>query len=518
MNFRTLALLFIFSRTVGLAQGDLVSYKEIVFNSELEKRVLDDHFLNKKSDLFLLFMASGSLLREDAVAEAKSRFYRQLDGISASVAAVKKNDKKVKQVYDKLHAMFLSKYETRNRFEDIFYNGNYNCVSATALHGLAFHHLNIPYWIKEKPTHVYLLAYPETENIMVETTAPIAGSQVLSQQFKQNYIKVLRDQKIISTNEYASGNINSLFDKYYFNIQGNITLLQLVGLQYLNEGIYKLEEERYPEALNQLEKAYLFYPCDRVGYTLMSSAYETFTRRQEKDTVHANSLAKMARFKRYGITSEMIQSEFMRVIQELLVNRGEKEKLNEYYEQLQQGINEDELRNEIKFIYNYENGRSYYNKARFRESIPFFEECLALKPKQEDASQLLIISVAQSLRNNSNPQIIKVLEGYSAKYPQLLENNNFNEMLGSTYLREIEMNFESGKPVEAEKYRVIFEQFQKQHQEVTYDHRLFGEAYSAGAVYYFKKGQTLKAKSLLASGLAISPNNYELLARKRMID
>jgi tetratricopeptide (TPR) repeat protein len=353
---------------------------------------------------------------------------------------------------------------------------------------------------------------------MVETTTPVGGYVAMTPQFKQGFIKMLRDQKLISSQEYASQSTDVLFDRYYFGEQANITLPQLLGLQYFNEGLYFFQDQKQIEAMHQLEKAYLFYPSERIAYMLMSATHDAFKHRESKDTIHATCLARLARYKKYGITSDMITGEFNQVISDLLFEKGLTENLKQYFNQLESALQDTSLRNEIRFAYHFENGRLLYNQARFRESITFFEQCLKEKPNHQEANRIFISSVANILKRSSNREAIKALEEYAVNYPVLLNNNIFNEMLGTTYLYEMEMSFKESRSAEAEKYKNIFEVFRDAHPEVSFHSHAVGEAYSAGAVFYFKKGQTSKAKTVLAKGLEISPENYELMARKRMIE
>jgi hypothetical protein len=497
------------------AQDSLVLYKELTFSSPFEKQVLNDHFRHKKTDPFRLFMANGTLLKETAVYDAEKKFYGSLDTEKISS---KRNDKKVKTIYDQIHDRFLSKYELMNKFEDIFYSGYYNCVSATALYGLAFTRLSIPFTIREKPTHVYLIAYPESERIMVETTSPVGGAITINQQFKQNYVATLKNQKLISADEYATKDVNELFDKHYFAAEENISLVQLVGIQYMNDGIFLLEKRMPLEALYQLEKAYLFYPMERMTYVMMGAAHDAFKNRTEKDEVHALLLAKLSRYKKYGITAEMIYGEFARVVQDLLFEKGDKEKLKRYFDHLLASVSDPEIQKEITFIYHYEYGRFHYSQARFNECIPFYKQALQIKPRHHDLNNIFVSAIAQSVKSRTNREILTSLENYATEYPFLYENNIYNEMLGIAYLIEFDFNFRRGLLKEAEKFRTTFETFTKAHPGVTYDNFMIGQAYSAAAVYYFKNGQTSKAKSLIARGLELSPGNYELLTRKKMIE
>src|SRR5690349_14148654 len=173
------------------AGDSLVRFNELTFYSEFERETFQ-RFQKREANAFSLFMANGSLLREDKIKESEQKFYDQVALLGKETSA-KKNDKRVKTIYDNLHAKLLSKYELKNRFEEVFYNGNFNCVSATALYALAFEKLGIPYGIKEEPSHVYLIAYPYAERIVLQTTSPSAGYYTVNDEFKQRYVKTLSE-------------------------------------------------------------------------------------------------------------------------------------------------------------------------------------------------------------------------------------------------------------------------------------------------------------------------------------
>lgn len=508
-------LLFYFT---GFCQDALVTLNDLTFSSEFEKTILHDHFENKKSDGFKLFMASGQALNDEAINRSVQRFNDYLIQVNSEKVTSKKNDRKIKYIYDDVHDTFLRKYELENRFEDIFVNGHYNCVSASALYALVFEKLNIPYVIKEKPTHVYLIAYPAKERIIVETTTPAGGFVAINQQFKQSYVKILKDQKLITAQEYSTGNINELFDRFYFGEDQDITLTQLVGIQYSNQGIYQIQNKNHMDAFKHFEKAYMFYPSDRVAYMMLSAAHEVFKERQEKDSVHAATLAILSRFSKYGIKREMIRGEYSNVVQELLFDKGEKEKLQKYHKILISSISDKALKEDLEFYHHYENGRMLYNQARYRDALPYFETCLTIRPGNQETIRIFITCVGESVKNKPDAEGIRIMEEYAAKHPFLLENNVFNEMLGTAYLLEMRMNFTQQQPARGEKYKNAFEQFQAKHNEVIFNPYLIGEAYSSAAVYYFRKGNTAKARTVLNQGLAISPNNSELTNRKRMIN
>jgi tetratricopeptide (TPR) repeat protein len=518
MKALRILLPLLFLSLTGICQDSLVMLKDLAFSSSFEKSMFYTHFKNGKSDHFRLFIASGQVMNENAIGQAVNRFDQYVTTLNSEKVLSKKNDKKVKLIYDDVHSAFLKKYELENRFEDIFLNGYYNCVSASALYALVFERLNIPYVIKEKPTHVYLIAYPSQERIIVETTTPAGGFVTINQQFKQSYVKILKDQKLITAQEYGTGNINELFDRFYFGEDHDINLEQLIGIQYSNDGIYHLQNKNSLEAFQQFQKSYLFYPSERASYLMMAALHEVFKARQAKDSVHASTLAILSRFKKYGITSEMIRGEYSNVVQDLLFNKGDKEALQKYHSILMSGTSDKTLKEDLDFYHHFENGRLLYNQARYKEALPYFETCLKIRPGNQEATRIFIASVGESVKNKQTAEGIKSMEEYASKHPMLLENNVFNEMLGTAYLIEMRMSFTSEKAAQGEKIKNTFEQFVAKNPEVIFNPYLIGEAYASAAVYYFKKGNTPKAKAILAKGLELSPNNYELTTRKRMIN
>lgn len=101
-------------------------------------------------------------------------------------------------------------------FTELNKNGNYNCVTATALYGLLLNDLGIPFSIKETPEHVYLIAYPKSDAILIESTDPLKGYRVFNDNYKALIVQNLKENKIISESEFKTGNVNNLFDKYFF--------------------------------------------------------------------------------------------------------------------------------------------------------------------------------------------------------------------------------------------------------------------------------------------------------------
>jgi hypothetical protein len=330
----------------SFSQDSLVSLAEISYSSVAERVAIHAALVDKKPDYFSLFNYANLAKNE----QSKAKFYSYLKGLDLENKGGKKNSKRVKYVYENVHQAFLTKYQAKNHFSEIFENGYYNCVSATALYSMAFDYFQIPYAIKEKPNHVYPVAYPQSDLVVVETTNPMVGSIAFSDQFKRLYVENLRKQKLVSNQEVQNTDPTKLFDQYFFRAETNITLDQLVGIQYMNNGIFKFEDDDFINSYKLWEKAYLFYKTDQVINGLVVSYYNAFQNLSKKDSLHASLVGKLSRFTKFGVAPDNVKGEFGRAIQEVLFDKGNPEEIKKYYRVLEASIKNKDLKEDLEFI------------------------------------------------------------------------------------------------------------------------------------------------------------------------
>ncbi len=496
------------------SQDSLVYYQDLSFNSEFEKKAFEEYFIQHNEDYLALFMALSKEVDQKKYEAAKSIIETQYSRLNTEKFKNKRDDKKVKIVYEDIHKDFFDQYRALNEFSEIFETGRYNCVSASALYGIFFDKMNIPYIIKEKPTHVYLLAYPKSDRIVVESTDPAGGYIKYNSYYKQQFIDRLAKAKLISTLEINSESTEALFDKYYF-FDEDITLPELVGVQYMNDALSRIENKDIEGAFHQMEKTRMFYKTDKVATLMLALCSEVLANQKYEDLKYIDYLIKIARFKYYGIDNNTIIGEFTRVIQTQLIEKGNAQNLEHFYNELDSGLVDQSLKVELGYLYNYEQGRALYNQGKYPESLNYFETAYSLKPTNLDINNVLINALSRSVQTLSNLEVLKKLEKYAESYPTLLDNNLFKSFLTNSYLIQFGIAFDLENEKEGNKYRSLFEENYKP--ELNLDKNNLGRSYSLAAVYYFRKGYTTKAKSVLNAGLKIDPDNYQLLVRKNMI-
>ncbi|PLX14863.1 MAG: hypothetical protein C0597_09480 [Marinilabiliales bacterium] len=496
----------------------LVYFNEITYHSELEEEAFNEYFSEDNSSFIKLFLAKDENITKQQYEIRLTSFLDYTKELREDKNYNKPEKKKVKYYYNLIHNKYLEKYEMNTNFSKIFNNGYYNCVTGSILYGLIFDELKIPYKIKLSPIHAYLITYPQTESILVETTNPVKGYFIFNENFKQNYVDHLLDNKLITASEYASYSTEELFNKYYFK-EEDVTLKEMVGIQYYNEAVIQFQNQKFEEAFYELEKAYLFYPSEKIAYLLYYSAALVIDKHDFSDIKYVDFLYKIARYTNYGITQEQIIGEFGRITQNQLDYKGNYELYDAIFFKLYEKLNDEEIKNEISFIYNYEKARLFIRNERYESAFPYIEKALQIRPDHLDLQTMFIYALANKMESLvlTNEKLESLVD-YAEKYPALKNNNTYNDMVCDAYLYTTIQNYEEGNLSEALLYHAKLKELIKKHEHYSnYDYNIT-RLYSSAAVYYFRKGNTKKAKTILLEGLKFVPDSYELKQRLKVIN
>lgn len=492
----------------NLTEGDSL-LSELTFSNNLEKEVFT-HFLKEDStDLYALFY---TLNFEGTLGDITSN-KRKLDQYSFSFKSEKfnslKNAKKAKVLYKDVHDKYFTKYETISFFNEIHSSGKYNCVSATALYGIIFDELDLDYNIQLLPNHVYLVLFPDEEAIPIETTNPLKGYKNHDSKTKRDYVRFLKDSKLISEVEYNSYSVDELFEKYFY-ANKLITLKNLVGVQYFNAGLSLFTEEKWEEAFNEFEKASVFFYDEKLDFMLMASLNNYLVEESKYSFDRLKYILKISKYIKGENKVEVVLSQFSMYIDHFLINNSDVPNLTKSYNYLSGRISDSTLKNEIDFLYHYEVGRYYLLKGFTKKSNDYFIKALNAKPKNIDAQTAFLQTLAQRMENMGFEASLEFLTKCWEDYPDLHSNNMFREMLGSAFLYEAIDLFNDRQIKEGLNRLDAFEELVENYESITINSDLVGDAYSSAAAYYFRIGNYKKARAMVNQGLSYSPNNYRL--------
>lgn len=491
----------------------LVFFDEIIFSSESEKAAFLN-FLNNKKISNLILIALNDSSPEQNLEKIENQYQLLLNKFNKINILNYPEKKQIKLIYNTIHDELLKKYEIKAFYTDIFENGNFNCVSASILYAQILNYFNIPYTIKVSPTHVYLIAYPDKKPILIETTNPTVGYYTFNQSFKAKYIEYLKNSKTISEEEFYSKQTDDLFNEYYFK-EKDIEFTNLIGIQYYNDAIFKMEKQQFFEAFNQLEKAYILYPAEEMGYILMINGSAAFEKLEYTDINKAKLLYKLARYEKYGINKNDVIGEFAKITQNVLNYEGNLKLYDSIYHVLSQKLLNKDISSEISFIYYYEKTRFLASQSEYIEMLPFVEKAYDLKPNNAQVQTLLVYAISNQLANLSDIEaVLNYINYYSAKFKNLDENDQFLQIKLEVYLEMARNMFDQRNISMATDYILKFEDSYRSNInfDALFEYKIVS-AYSAGAIYYYRKGNYPKAKEILTKGLIYAPNNYELKSR-----
>lgn len=487
----------------------------IGYHSSFERECFADLYTDKEVDFLVFFIAADKTqTKEDYL-----RIKEKLDAFCASTLKSglmeKPPKKQLKTLYKQVHGTYLDKYELENNFSAIFQDGRYNCVSGSALYASIFTCVGIPFAIQEYPTHVNLVAYPNGEQIAVETTDPATGYMVISDKMKREYADYLRDNKLISEAEYNQGP-EAVFQANYFDSEV-IDFRQLAGIQYYNNALYASEREENLTAMDLAVKAYVLYPTDITLFALLSAT--TFCIENNigdaKERIKEYELA--AHFLENGIDGEYLIGQFEAVAIDHMIAKRDTSLFSAIYRGLQKSASDSLFKHDAELIYNYQMARYFTMLGNTEQTMPYVLRAYELDATNLEVEALTVASLADWVKYESMEASITMMDSVLVRYPALKQNRNVESWQANAYLEYFGVNYRDGQPQTAEKYRARFEEMAKSKSlsELGVSVRLFEAAYHEGVVYYFKRSKYKQVDDLLAAALSIEPNNRHIADLKR---
>jgi hypothetical protein len=510
-------LIFISFQTLASSSDSLVRLHEVKFESDFEKEMLTRAITKQaEPDYLALFMATDKTSTTSAFKEAEKKVSEIFAVLDKEELDKKSEAKKIKLIYKTVHDSFFKKYEYKNNFSEIFKNGNYNCLSASALYSIVLNKYHIPYSIKKAPGHVFLLTYPSTYKILIETTDPVKGYFEYNEQMIANYVNHLKKSKMISEEEFKNKSQNELFEQYFLKDE-NVSIRQLVGLQYNNLALYEFENEKYLEAFQMMQKAYLFYPTEGTKFLLRNMLLALLSKANydnEDDVTHFAYLTRFKTDETGDLNVEAISSEFVRITQKQLISKSNFSLYSKSYLQISKSIVDTTLRKEIDFIYNYEYARAVLNSGREENIDQHIKTIYSIKPEHMEVQTMISSYVINGLRKFSNPEtVLLALDKCSKQYTFLSGTNKIASIYGACYLELAALSFARNDITKGDHYLVSFENVLKGKEKSLVDEFLINKSFAEASAAYYRKGNMSKAKGMITKGLEYAPDSPYLQLR-----
>lgn len=516
MKKTCLNIFFCLACSFLLAQTDsIVKKSDLVFKDEPERRAFFNA-MDGNSQYLDLFLSTPENNKEVSFSTVSFKIDNCVNELREDIKG-KSQEKQVKYIHAYVHRKFFTKYEFKNSFCDIFDKGFYNCVSSTALYAIIFTKLQIPFQIMEKPKHVFLIAYPESYKIFVETTSPDDGYMRFSETYVKNYVTYLYNVHIISQRDYETKETSALFEKYFYS-STPVSMTTLAGMQFANYSLYNMDDRNYPVAAREMKKACYLNDYERNRHILKYVLSLEVGNNNYNDQVYVKDLGILCRLNGINntdITDQVIRDEFQRLTQHQLVERSDYEKYDESFRIISTSLKDTALNKDIRFIYHYSLARMGLIDAKKDSYVSkHLLDAYHINPEQADLRSMIISQVSRKIDQTSEAdKILKLTNESTENFPFLGTLNWVNATKSNCILQLGYQSFLVGNALKGEAYLKEFESIMEADKSVEPTEIFIEKAYSEAATIYYKKGNVKRCREFLKRGLTYAPNSFGLQMR-----
>ena len=484
--------------------------------SEFERKNFENYLQTKKVDILALSLGVDSTINKTKAKEylESVRFYLYSN---KSIIDKTTNEKsKINKIFKAANHSFFVQYDLNASCSNFYSNGKFNCVTGSLFFSLIMDSLNIPYTIKEKPTHVFLLAYPSTFSLPIESTDPNMTIFIPDEGYKKRYVDYLADSKIIQKSEIANKGVEAIFNETYYSNK-DIKPIELVGLLYFNSGVNYLNNNNYKCAFQQFEKAYLLYPSERIRYVLEVSLLSFANDMGSFNLDHLDYLAKLANYSKNQTYHDMVTYQFRNYTYKFLINENNETKYEQIYNRLISQVEDSISRTEISTVYFHERSRVCAIKDEADKSWEFICQGYKINPKNMDLIAMLqniFIHKIKSMRFDDNSFI--QYDSLLTQFPVLRNSVVIQQYEGAYYLNKAEALFIQDKIVAGEKEMKKFDVFSNKNPNCKFNSDYISRIYCSIASAYYRKLDVNKCKLTIEKGLVLAPNSEQLIRKYKM--
>lgn len=186
------------------------------------------------------------------------RITRFLDKLSEDPTAYRNHQQRfVRQLFTKVHSRFLRNFRQDASFSQLFSNGNYNCLTATALMAVALERFDYHYTMFETDHHIFLIVETDRGKALLETTDPMDGFVTKPEAIQQRIEKY-------KLNTAAPSRGSLVEYEFRQHLYREVDITDLKGLLHFNIAVDAFNEKKYEQAVEQLEQASLYYNSSRI--------------------------------------------------------------------------------------------------------------------------------------------------------------------------------------------------------------------------------------------------------------
>ena len=482
-------------------KDSLIRFSDLRYHSAFEKDALRN-FVKYRKDTFYLFLAiDEKITAGEAIRDYKT--YRNVFNEFSQKAVESKNiNKKIRISYSGIHSNFLKKYNDNEYFPVIFQSGTYNCVSASMLYSLAFNKLDIPFKVMASSNHVYLIANPGTNSVVIETTNPGFEKTIFNGDFQQRYVDYLRSSKLISESEYKNKSVEEIFEEKFKEVK-DAEFINLPGFQYYNKALSAFQNHDYEKALILCQKAYFFYPDNQVKALLNAALLFQIEKCDFENVTDIDYLAQLSRFENSDLN--VVLGIFNNIILHKLQYTDKDAYCDSLHQRLVSQLSNKKTIEEINFAYNMQMSYRYQNSDKVEK---FITAALELKGNHNNANIIMGSYLTRKLFSISDSYaLLDTISRLEQKYNYEMLKPVFTDHRLRAYLQIASDQFNQNKIAAGEKSLMEFENKCMGPIKNQMLSKLIELTYHSIVMYYLNEGNKPKARSYVSRGLKFVQNS-----------
>ena len=487
---------------------------ELIYHSSMEAAVFDCLAAGRECDLMMLAMATDPVMTNEAFEMHRAGFFQFLDSLKSDRNFRRSPRRQVPFIFQSIHDKYFREYQVNPLFSHIFGNGDYNCITASVLYGLAFEHFNIPYRIIMIPDHVFLLAYPEGEGIIVETTNPLRGAHLAIGSRERAYaVRQLVEMKLVTQEEVNQKGADQVFSQVYLSRE-TPSLLELIGALYHNQALGAAELRRYLDSYELFKKSSFLYPRLSTTGSMMTHAWAVVTQGQFHQPETSRVLTEMEKFMVFELPAQVLIDQGL-AFMDAAMRIGHFPMMDSVYAWLYKGFSHHHIKNELKFGYHY-NKSVILDRQQYPDvALEYLSTALELKPYDHKANiRLTELLFSMLYARHPAEEMYVILTTLAARFGHITEDENFRIIQQLVLLELMNRHYTLLFFEEAEHYRHTFEQaFSPGSIETAETLQYLEEVYSRASLHYYRQRQFSGARAVLSSGLQYLPGSFELQSK-----
>lgn len=430
--------------------------------------------------------------------------------------------KRLKKIFGATKSRYLHTYKLSTFFPEISSYGTYNCMTGTALFAIIFDELDIPYTVVEVPQHVYMVAFPKTEKIAVESTNLKDGLYQWTEYNKQSAINFLLTIQKITEYDLRVNGVDGTIEKFFFS-NSEHDFDGLLGMHFMNRAMYFSDKENFTEAFEQVYMAHNLYNGPMIkyleGYILQNLVDKT----AYDDIKIVHYLTCYYELTDFKPERQRTQGNFAYTIQQALTNRRDIAFVDSAEILVRQNLEEAD---ENLFLSEIEESRAVwnYNRGKKKEALNHAKLGYSYNPANKNFEDIITSILLEELYDedfyydSDIPLIEEKLLEIQLQYPFIKEQPSYINFYVVLYAELTSEFFFSNEPEEGficlEKTK-LYESHPDLDKE-QYDLALSG-AYGKIAAYYFREELYQDAMTWILKALELEPDSKEHQSKRDYI-